>query len=155
MRDGPVVVRAAVRVDGVRAVVLLPGPAVGARQVGVDLGAAADAVADLDVLDRGADAHGAPDDLVADDERHRLLAPAARDGVHVGAAHAACVDGDVDVVGAEGLERELRGVGSGPERAGRALTSILVKEFQDWKSLTAKPVVVSGYPILTRRGARG
>jgi hypothetical protein len=71
--------------------------------------------------------------------------------VHVGAAHAAGVDGDVDVAGAEGLERELCGavfrlrVGFGLVGL---LTSIFVKLFQLPKSFTAKPVVVSGYPIL-------
>jgi hypothetical protein len=110
LRDGAVLIRAAVRIHRTGTVILLTDLAIRARQVGVDLGANPYAIPDLDGPDVVADADRAPDHLVSDAQRHGLLAPAARDGVHVGTAHAAGVDGDVHVVAFKGLEFELRGI---------------------------------------------
>ena len=109
LADGAVGVLGGKGVDGVGAVVLLVGLAVGAGQIGADLGADADAVAGLGRLDVGADLEHAADDFVADADGQGTVAPAAIDGVHVGAADAAAVDGDVDITRFERLEGELGG----------------------------------------------
>ena len=115
LADGAVRVGRAVRVDLVGTVILLAGGARGARQVGVDLGADADAVADAHRRHLGPDAHRAPDDLVPDAQRQRhIAAPPARDGVHVGRAHAARLDGHVDVAVLERLELDLRQSAASP-----------------------------------------
>lgn len=59
------------------AVVFLVSLAVAAVQVGLDLGTDTDAVADLDSLDVLADLDGLANDLVADANGERALAPAA------------------------------------------------------------------------------
>jgi len=108
LSDRAILIRCAVRVDRVRAVVLLVRLAVVAGQVGLDLGAYTDAVADFDGRDIFADLDGLADDLVADAEWQRdIFAPAAGDGVDVGGADSAGVNGDVDVAVFEGLELEL------------------------------------------------
>lgn len=78
-----------------------------ALEAGPDLGADADAVADFEVLDVLADLDGFADDFVADAEGAFVVAPAAGDGVKVGAADAAGGDFDVDVVVAEWLWLEF------------------------------------------------
>lgn len=60
----------------VRAVVLLVGLAVAAVQVGADLSTAADSVANLDRLDVFADLDSLSNDLVADTDGQRAVAPA-------------------------------------------------------------------------------
>jgi hypothetical protein len=74
--------------------VVLAQPAVVAAP---DLRTDADAVADLDAFHRGPDALRDADDLVPDDGGRRERAPAARDRVHVRAAHAAVGDRDLNV----------------------------------------------------------
>jgi hypothetical protein len=104
--NGAIGVLRAVCVDRVGAVVLLVGFAVVAREVGTNLGTNAGAVANLDVLDRGSDLDDLANDLVAYTERERdVLAPAAGDGVDVGSADTAGIDGDVNIVLFKLLER--------------------------------------------------
>lgn len=109
LADRPIPIRRPVRVDAVRAVILLAGLAIRARHVALHLRADANTVALLAPLDLGPDLDRAADDLVAHAEWQGVVAPAAGEGVYVGAADAACVDGDVDVVVLEGLELELCG----------------------------------------------
>lgn len=78
-----------------------------ALQTRVDLGADADALALLDQRHFGPDPHRFPDDFVAAAEGEVLGAPAAGDGVHVGAADAAGFDLHVDIVVFEWLGFEL------------------------------------------------
>jgi hypothetical protein len=93
-------------VDAVGLVIVL---ALLALQAGVELGADADALARLDQSDLGPDAQGLANDLVADAEGEALAAPAAADGVDIGAADAAGLDLDLDIVVLEGLGRDLEG----------------------------------------------
>lgn len=90
-----------------RAIVLIVALALRALEARPDLRSDADAVADLDRLDGGPDFHGLADDLVADADGRGRVAPAARDGVHVGAADAAALDLDVDIVVTKLLGLEL------------------------------------------------
>ena len=97
-----------VRVDHVRAVVLVLVLAHVALEARPHLGADADPVAYFDAaLDVLADLHGLADHLVADAERALEVTPAAGACVHVAAADAAALDLDVDVAVLEGLGIEL------------------------------------------------
>ena len=97
-----------------------------------DLGADADAIALLDVLDGLSDLDGLANHFVADAERALEFTPAAGDGVDVGAANAAALDLDIDVVVLERLGLELGLVVLGPS-LGRvydeALKSVWVAHF--------------------------
>lgn len=107
--NGAIVVLRAICVDRVGAVVLLVILAVVAREVGTDLGTDTGAIANLYVLDCGADLDNFADNLVAHAKRKRdVLAPAAGDGVDIGSAHTAGVDGNVNIVLLELLQRKLR-----------------------------------------------
>lgn len=84
LRNRAIGVLGAIGIDRVGAVVFLVGLAVVAGEVSADLGADADAVADLQVLDLGAGLYDFTDDLVTHAEGERdVLAPAAGDGVDV------------------------------------------------------------------------
>lgn len=107
LRNGTIFVRSAVGVDGVRAVVLLVRLAVVAGEIGLDLSANADAVADLDCLHVLADLDGFADDLVADADWQWALAPSAGDRVDIAATDTAALNSDVDVAVLEWLELEL------------------------------------------------
>jgi hypothetical protein len=108
--NGTIVVLRAVGVYRVGAVVLLVGFAVVAREIGTDLGTNTGAVADLDILNSRADLDDLANDLVAYAERERdILAPAASDGVDVGSADTAGVNGNVNIVLLELFERKLCG----------------------------------------------
>jgi hypothetical protein len=99
----------AVRVNRVGAVVLLVRFAVVAREVSTDLSTNASAIANLYVLNLGADSDDLADDLVAYTERKRdVLAPAAGNSVDVGGADTAGIDGDINIVLFELLEGKLR-----------------------------------------------
>lgn len=100
-------VPAVVRVHLGGAVVFVFALAQIALHAAVHLRAYAHAVALLDVLDVRPDFDGAPDDLVPDAQRAGVFAPAARDGVHVGAAYTARIDGNVNVVRAKWLDLQL------------------------------------------------
>ena len=82
----------------VRTVVFLVSLAVIASQIGANLGANTNAIADLDILDSATNFHSASDDFVANAQRERDLAPSAGDGMNVRATDAASVDGNIDVV---------------------------------------------------------
>lgn len=106
--DGAILVRSAVCIDGIRAVVLLVRFAVVAREIGTNLGSNASAIADLEILDLGTDFDDLADDFVAYAERKRdLFSPAAGDGVNVGRANTTCVDGNVDIIIFKLFQREL------------------------------------------------
>ena len=90
-----------------RAIVLVGIFAVGALEASPDLCADADTITLLDGLDVLADPDGLANDFVAYAERTLELAPAASDGVHVGAADAAALDLDVDVGPGKGLGLEF------------------------------------------------
>jgi len=107
LAEGAILVGCTVCVHSVRAVVLLVRLAVCASQVCLNLRTNTDAVADLDGFDCITDLHGLADHLVADAERKGCIAPAASDGVDVGRANTAHVNGDVDVTVLERLELEL------------------------------------------------
>lgn len=73
-----------VGIDHVGAVVLVVALAVVAGQVGADLGADANTIANLDAGGAAiADLEDLADDLVADAERERGIAPPTSDGVHI------------------------------------------------------------------------
>jgi len=76
-------------------------------QVGANLSTNTNAVADFDVLDLVTDLDRTADNLVADAERERCLAPSTGDGVNIGAANTAGVNGNVDVFILKRLELEL------------------------------------------------
>jgi hypothetical protein len=95
------------RVDHGGTIVLVLGLAEVALQTRLDLSADADAVTLSDAADVLAHADCAADNLVADAEGALEIAPAARHGVHIGAAHAAGIDFDVDIVVLKGLGLEL------------------------------------------------
>jgi hypothetical protein len=97
----------AIGVHLVHAVGLIVVLALLAFQAGIQLSAETHALTGLDQRHFGPNTQRLTNDLVANSQREVLGAPAAGDGVHVGAAHAAGVDGDVDVAVAEGLERQL------------------------------------------------
>jgi len=107
LREGAITVLCAESVDGIRAVVLLVGLAVGAGQVGLNLRTDTDTVTFLDGLHVLADPDSLANDLVADAERHRSVTPAAIDGVQVRSADTAALNGDIDIAVLEGLELEL------------------------------------------------
>lgn len=110
----------------VRLVVVLALPAVKTRP---RLGSDANALALLDQGHLGSDADRLADDLVADGEGELLLAPAARDGVHVARAHAAALDLDFDVVVPERLGVELVLLEGRPGRGGLDLEAFVLVVF--------------------------
>ena len=95
------------RVDHGGTIVLVLGLAEVALQTRLDLSADADAITLSDAADVLAHADCAADNLVADAEGSLEIAPAARHGVHIGAAHAAGINFDVDIVILKGLGLEL------------------------------------------------
>ena len=98
LRDGAVPVDARVRTGvAVEAVLLLPGPAVLALAARVDHAADADPVTHGVPGHLGADLGHPADDLVADDQRIRDLAPLAAHGVNVGVADSRVADLDENV----------------------------------------------------------
>ncbi|KAI7197850.1 alcohol dehydrogenase [Hortaea werneckii] len=97
LREGAITVLCAESVDGIRAVVFLVGLAVGAGQVSLNLRTDTDTVTFLDGLHVLADPDSLANDLVADAERHRGVTPAAIDGVQVGSADTAALNGDIDI----------------------------------------------------------
>lgn len=107
LRDGAVFVWCAECVNAVGAVVLLIRLAVVASQVCADLRTDTDTVADFDGLDVFANLDRLAYHLVADADGQWAVAPAAVDGVDIGAANAAAFDGDVNVAVLELLELEL------------------------------------------------
>jgi hypothetical protein len=110
MGDAPVLVLGVVRVDEVRAVVFVGILADIALEAGPYLGADADTIALLDVLDVLSDVDGTADDFVADTEGAFKISPSAGDRVDVRAADAAALDFDVDVVVFERLGFQLAAV---------------------------------------------
>jgi hypothetical protein len=95
-------------VDLVGAVVLLVGLAVVASQVGADLRTNTNTVTDLHLGDLGADLDDLANDLVAYAEGQRdVLSPSSGDGVDVGSADTAGINGYVDIVVLKLLEGKL------------------------------------------------
>jgi hypothetical protein len=95
-------------VDLVGAVVLLVGLAVVASQVGANLRANTNTVADLHLGDLGANLDNLANDLVSYAEGQRdILSPSSSDGVDVGSADTAGINGNVDIIILELLERKL------------------------------------------------
>lgn len=108
LSDCAIGVRCAVCVNSVGAVVLLVRLAVGASEVGTNLSTNTSTVADLEVLDLGADLDDLANDLVSYAERQRnVLAPSASDCVDVRSADTAGIDGDINIVFLEFLEGKL------------------------------------------------
>ena len=82
-----------------------------ALEAGIQLRTEAHALAGFHQRDFGPDSQGLANDLVADGQREVLVAPAAADGVHIGAADPAGLDLDLDIIVFEWLGRDLeRGV---------------------------------------------
>ena len=71
-------------------------------------------VANLAVGHLAADLDDLANDLVANAKRKRSVAPASSDGVNVGSANTASLNGNVDVVLLKLLELELALLESGP-----------------------------------------
>jgi hypothetical protein len=108
LRDSAVSVLSTVCVDLVWAVVLLVRLAVVAGKIGADLSTNTSAVTNLNLGDLGADLDNLADDLVSYAERQRnVLSPSTSDGVDVGSADTASINGNVDIVFLELLERKL------------------------------------------------
>jgi len=100
-----VVVLRSVGVDRVGAVVLLIRLAVVAGQIGTNLRTNAGAVSNLELGDLGANFDDLANDLVSYAKRQRnVLSPSTGDGVDVGGANTASVNGNVDVILLEFLE---------------------------------------------------
>ena len=128
-----------------RAVVLIVILANLALQASPDLSTHANAVADLDSLNLGADFDGVADDLVANTDGKWCLAPASVDGVHIATADAAAFDLDVDIVVAELLGGELAwlaGIRDGLKA--RRNTSCFLNSVHFFWSLIMNPSKVSG-----------
>jgi hypothetical protein len=101
-------VLSSVSVDLVGAVVLLVVFALVASQVGTDLSTNTGTVTDLNASDLVSDLDDLSDDLVSYAERKRdLLSPTTSDGVNIGSANTARVDGNVNVIFLKLLEGEL------------------------------------------------
>ena len=97
------------------AIVLIAVLAALALHTAADLGADADALADLELLDVLANPGHYPDDLVANDERERAsAAPSLAEGMHVRAADTAVRDSKLDVVIREILRLERHDVERAP-----------------------------------------
>ena len=107
LRDSPILVRRSKRINSIGAVVLLVRLAVIARQICLDLRSYAHTIADFDSLDIFADLDGLADNLMTNTDGQWTFAPAAVDGVNIGSADTAAVDGNVDVAVFEGLELEF------------------------------------------------
>jgi hypothetical protein len=96
-------------VNRVGAVVLLVRLAVVAGQIGTNLRTNTSAVANLELGDLGADLDDLSNDLVPYAERQRdVLSPATGDGVDVGGADTAGVNGNVNIMLLELLEGQLQ-----------------------------------------------
>jgi hypothetical protein len=92
----------------VGAVVFLVVLALGACKIGTNLSADTRAVTNLDLGDLGADLYDLSDNLVSNAEgKGDLLSPSSADGVDIGSANTASIDGDVDVMLLEFLEGQL------------------------------------------------
>ena len=98
--------RTHVSLDAVRTVVLEPVLACPARHAAAPLCPYTGPISGCKLLDVVAYASYDSDDLVADDERKLRLAPALSERVDVGAADTTVGDGNLDVVGLEGLRLE-------------------------------------------------
>jgi len=156
LRDGTVWVWGGICVDPVGAVVLLLCLAVTAGKVCSDLSTDTDAVADFDALYCWADLDSTAYDLVANTERQwDVLAPATCDGVDIGSADTAGVNGNVDIMVFKRLELELEGdwckYGSTAItqkfqmlNCSLGHTSCFLKLLQFLISVTTKPSAVSG-----------
>lgn len=108
LRDSAVSVLSTVCVDLVWAVVLLVRLAVVAGKIGTNLSTNTSAVTNLNLGDLGADLDNLADDLVSYAERQRnVFSPSTSDGVDVGSADTASINGNVDIVFLELLERKL------------------------------------------------
>lgn len=88
-------------------VVLVGGLADVTLETAPYLSAYTDPISFFDVLDLFTHPDGFPNNLVTDTERPLEVSPPAGEGVDVGAAHAAALNLDVDVVLLEGLGGEL------------------------------------------------
>lgn len=92
----------AVGIDLMLTVRLIVVLALSAGQARVNLGADADAVADLGEGDLWANLEDLADDLMANSEWVGALAPVSRDGVLVRGANAASLDLNIDIIVAQG-----------------------------------------------------
>lgn len=107
LRDRAILVWSAERIHGIWAVIFLVGLAVVAGQVCLNLRTDTGTVTDFDGLHILSDLDDLSHDLMADADWKRAFTPASVDGVNVGTADAAAVNGDVDVTVFEWLELEL------------------------------------------------
>jgi hypothetical protein len=136
----------AICVDLVGTVVLLIRFTYVARQIGTNLGTHTGAVANLYVLDLGTDFDDLANDLVTYAKWKRdILAPAASNCVDVRGTDTAGIDGDINIVLLELLERKLKSLSATASQwTWNKLTSLRVNSLHFLMSVTAKASVVSG-----------
>jgi hypothetical protein len=109
------------------------------------LGTNTGTIANLYVLDLGADLDDLANDFVTYTEREwNILAPAAGNGVDVGGADTAGINGDVDIVLFELLEWKLQDTLEAAVRTLYKPTSLRVNSLHFLMSVTANASVVSG-----------
>lgn len=85
--DSSVRIRSAVGIDLIRAVVFLIGLAISTGEIGSNLCAYTDAVANFDVLDLASNLDCSANNLVTNAEGKGNVTPSSGDGVDVRAAH--------------------------------------------------------------------
>lgn len=99
--------RSTICVNHLRAVVLVLVLAVLALHARPDLSTNTDSVALLELGDLVANSQDLADDLVTDTEREGSVTPSTSDGVDIGTTNTTGVNGDVNIVLLEGLQRLL------------------------------------------------
>jgi hypothetical protein len=108
LRNGTVGMLSTVCVDLVGAVVLHVVLAVVACEIGTDLSSNTNAVSNLDLGDLAANLDGLADDLVSNAERKgNIFSPSSGYGVDIRGADTASINGDVNIIILELLERKL------------------------------------------------
>ena len=128
-----------------RAVILVVALALRALEASPDLSTDANTITDFAGCHGISNLDGLADDLVADADGQRCLAPSSINCVDIGTADTAALDFDIDVIFAELLGFELRTkVSPFPVTGQFALTSCLWKSVQFFWSLIMKPSKVSG-----------
>ena len=135
LRDGPVRigllwVRSTVCIDLVWAVVLIVALTLRTFEAGPDLSSNTNTVADLASRHRIPDFDGFANDLVADTDWQRCLAPTTINCVDIGTANTTALNLDVDIVCAELLRFELQRDQYRPRHCWETSTSSLWKSVQ-------------------------
>lgn len=108
LRDGAVRVLSTIRIDLVRAVVLLVCLTVVASKVGTDLGTRADTVAHFVLGNLGSDLDDTTNNLVSYAKRKRnVLTPSTSDGMDIRSADTAGINSNVNIVVLKLLQGKL------------------------------------------------